>query len=93
MNELSCGDPGGPIAVRKWIGDVSAERVGHEWRAEDHEAILRAMRAADELTLALVAIARRESLETCVNDKERTDDHGIRSTTEPVGVDVSADGD
>jgi hypothetical protein len=28
-----------------------------------------------------------------VNDKERTDDHGIRSTTEPVGVDVSADGD
>ena len=30
MNELSCGDPGGPIAVRKWIGDVSAERVGHD---------------------------------------------------------------
>jgi hypothetical protein len=28
-----------------------------------------------------------------VNDKERTDDHGIRSTTEPVGVDVSAGGD
>jgi hypothetical protein len=41
MNELSCADPGGPIAVRKWIGDVSAERVGHEWRTEDHEAILR----------------------------------------------------
>ena len=62
MNELSCGDPGGPIAVRKWIGDVSAERVGQEWRTEDHEAILRAMRAADELTFALVARARGRRL-------------------------------
>jgi hypothetical protein len=33
-------------------------------RAEDHEALLRTMRAADELTLALVALARREALET-----------------------------
>jgi hypothetical protein len=48
MTELSCGDPGGPIAVRKWIGDVSAERVGQVWRTEDHEALLRAMRVADE---------------------------------------------
>ena len=64
MNELSCGDPGGPIAVRKWIGDVSAERVGQEWRMEDHEALLRAMRAADELTFALVARARGDASET-----------------------------
>ena len=91
MNETTCLKSG-PIAVRKWIGDVSAERVGELWRAEDHEALIRTMRAADELTLALVAIARRESLETRVNDKERTDDHGIPSTTEPVGVDVSTDG-
>jgi hypothetical protein len=75
------------------IGDVSAERVGQLWRAEDHEALLRTMRAADELTLALIAIARRESREAGVNNKERTDDHGVRSTTEPVGVDVSAGGD
>ena len=75
MNELSCGDPGGPIAVRKWIGDVSAERVGHEWRTEDHEAILRAMRAADELTFALVARARGDASETSLNSRERNDVH------------------
>jgi len=51
------------------------------------------MHAADELTLALVALARRESLETGMNDKERTDGHGVRSKTEPVGVDVHAGGD
>jgi hypothetical protein len=93
MNELSCGDPGGPIAVRKWIGDVSAERVGQEWRTEDHEAILRAMRAADELTFALVARARGDASETSLNSSERNDVHGIRSKTEPVGADVHAGGD
>ncbi len=92
MNEATC-IKGGPIAVRKWIGDVSAERVGQLWRAEDHQALLRTMRAADELTIALIALARREALETGVNAKERMDDHGVRSTTEPVGVDVSAGGD
>ena len=92
MNEMACSESVGPMAVRKWIGDVSAERVGQLWREEDHEALLRTMRAADELTLALIAIARRESLDAVVN-KERTDDHGVRSTTEPVGVDVSAGGD
>ena len=93
MNEPSCGDPGGPIAVRKWIGDVSAERVGQEWRTEDHEAILRAMRAADELTFALVARARGDASETSLNSRERNDVHGIRSKTEPVGADVHAGGD
>ncbi len=93
MNEVTCNEALGPITVRKWIGDVSAERVGQLWRAEDHEALLRTMRAADELTLALIAVARRESLEKSLNDKERTDGHGIRSTTEPVGVDVHSGGD
>ena len=93
MNGMICGESVGPIAVRKWIGDVSAERVGQMWRAEDHEALLRAMRAADELSLALVALARRESLEAGVNEKERTDGHGVQSKTEPVGIDVSAGGD
>ena len=93
MDEMTCRESVGPITVRKWIGDVSAERVGQLWRAEDHEALLRTMRAADELTLALVALARRESLETGMNDKERTDGHGIRSETEPLGVDVHAGGD
>lgn len=93
MNEMICGESVGPVAVRKWIGDVSAERVGQMWRAEDHEALLRAMRAADELSLALVALARRESLKAGVNEKERTDGHGVQSKTEPVGIDVSAGGD
>ena len=92
MNEMTCGESAGPITVRKWIGDVSAERVGQMWRAEDHEALLRAMRAADELTLALVALARRESLEG-VNENERTDGHGFRTKAESVGVDFSAGGD
>ena len=89
---MNCSESVGPIAVRKWIGDVSAERVGQLWRAEDHEVLLRTMRAADELTLALIAIARRECLEVRMNNKERTDEHGVRSTIEPVGVDVSAGG-
>jgi hypothetical protein len=93
MNEMMRGESVGPITVRKWIGDVSAERVGQLWRAGDHEALLRTMHAADELTLALVALARRESLETAVNDKERTDGYGVRSKTEPMGVDVHAGGD
>src|SRR5438876_10230284 len=48
MSEVTQGELNGPIAVRKWIGDVSADRVGQVWRAEDHEALLRTMRAADE---------------------------------------------
>jgi hypothetical protein len=87
---MTFGESVGPVAVRKWIGDVSAERVGQLWRSEDHEALLRTMHAADELTLALVALARRESLEPGMNDKERKDGHGVRSETEPLGVDVHA---
>ena len=79
--------------VRRWIGDVSAQRVGQVWHAEDHEALLRTMRAADELTLALVALARREVLEASSQIDERKDRHGIESTTEPVGADVHTGGD
>ena len=93
MDELMHSELGGPIAIRKWIGDVSAERVGQVWLAEDHEALLRTMRAADELTLALVALARREALEAGLGTNERVDLDGIRSTTEPVGVNVHAHGD
>jgi hypothetical protein len=51
------------LAARKWICEISAERVGSVWRAEDHEALLRTMRAADQLTEALIALARREVAE------------------------------
>ncbi len=40
MSEVTQGELNGSIAVRKWIGDVSADRVGQVWRAEDHEALL-----------------------------------------------------
>ena len=93
MSEAAHCESGGPIAVRKWIGDVSAERIGQVWRAEDHEALLWTMRAADDLTLALVALARREALDTVPQMNERKDLYGIRSTTEPVGATVRAHGD
>src|SRR6202795_3955973 len=88
MSEVTQGELNGSIAVRKWIGDVSADRVGQVWRAEEHEALLRTMRAADELTLALVALARREALEAGLGTNERMDLDGIRSTTEPGGVKI-----
>ena len=57
-------EPNVALAARKWICDVSAERVGSVWRAEDHEALVRTLRAADELTVALITLARREAAET-----------------------------
>src|SRR5256885_16102780 len=83
MSEVTQGELNGPIAVRKWIGDVSADRVGQVWRAEDHEALLRTMRAADELTLAVVALARPEALEEGLGKNERMDTDGIRWRAEP----------
>jgi hypothetical protein len=50
--------------ARKWICEVSAERVGNVWREEDHEALMRTLRAADNLTEALILIARREAKES-----------------------------
>jgi hypothetical protein len=52
------------LAARKWICEISAERVGSVWRAEDHEALVRTMRAADQLTEALIALARRDAAKT-----------------------------
>jgi hypothetical protein len=51
------------------------------------------MRAADELTLALVALARREALEAGLATNERMNLDGIRSTTESVGANIHASGD
>src|SRR5438105_4627729 len=71
MSEVTQGELNGSIAVRKWIGDVSADRVGQVWRAEDHEALLRTMRAADELTLALVVLARREGAGSGIGNERK----------------------
>lgn len=90
MTQCDCNEAS---AVRRWIGDVSAERVGQVWRTEDHDALLSTMRAADELTKALVALARREALESLVKTDERKEHHGTGSQTEPLGADVHAGGD
>jgi hypothetical protein len=90
MTKYDCNEA---CAIRRWIGDVSAERVGQMWRTEDHQALLSAMRAADEVTKALVAIGRREALESISKTEEREGHHGTGSQTEPLGVDVHAGGD
>jgi hypothetical protein len=78
------------IAARKWIGDISAERVGQLWRAEDHEVLLTTMRAADELTLALVALARREALDAGLDNNGRGHHDGARTQAESVGAEAHA---
>jgi hypothetical protein len=51
----------GTPAARKWIGDISAERIGEIWRQEDHEALVTTLRGVDQVTVGLVALARREA--------------------------------
>jgi hypothetical protein len=80
------------LAARKWIGDVSSERVGHTWRAEDHEALTRTMRAADELTLALMAFARADALDGLANS-ESEEQNGSHTPTESVGAEAHAHSD
>jgi hypothetical protein len=82
-----------PTAIRKWIGDVSAERVGQTWRAEDHEALIRMMHATDELAEALVASARRHAEKGAFEKSEMEDFDGVRATIKPVGLETQTRGD
>lgn len=47
----------------RWIGDLSAERVNHVWRPEDHEALLRNLRAADRLATQVAEFASMKAVE------------------------------
>ena len=47
----------------RWAGDISAERVGHLWRPEDHEAVMHNLRAADRLATQVVAFASAKAVE------------------------------
>lgn len=76
------------VTARKWIGEISAERVGRIWRPQDHEALSRTIRAADELTLALVALARSSAAEECTNGTEEVRDG--EHETQPVGSEAHA---
>ena len=42
-------EAGGGSKPRRWIGDISAERVDNIWRPEDHEAVIHNLRASDRL--------------------------------------------
>ena len=82
-----------PTAIRKWIGHVSAERVGQTWRAEDHETLIRMMRATDELAEALVASARRPADKGAFEKSEVEDFDGVRATIKPVGLETQTRSD
>jgi hypothetical protein len=90
MSNMSQEQSNPAVTARKWIGDVSAERIGQLWRAEDHEVLLTTMRAADELTLALVTLARREGLDAGLDKSGREDHDGARTETESVGAEAHA---
>lgn len=47
----------------RWVGDISAERVGNLWRPEDHEAVIHNLRAADRLATQVVAFSTRRAVE------------------------------
>lgn len=47
----------------RWAGDISAERVGHLWRSEDHEAVMHNLRAADRLATEVAAFAAGKAVE------------------------------
>lgn len=92
MKDAGQEQPNPALTARKWIGDVSAERVGHTWRAEDHEALTRTMRAADELTLALMAFARADAQDGLASS-EREEQNGNRTPIESVGSEAHAHSD
>ena len=45
------------------IGDISAERIDNVWRPEDHEAVMRNLRAADRLATQVVGSASAKAAE------------------------------
>lgn len=47
----------------RWAGDISAERVGDVWRAEDHQAVMHNLRAADRLATEVVAFAAAKAVD------------------------------
>ena len=40
------------LLPRPWMVEVSRERIGQAWRAEDHAALMRHLEAVDQLLLA-----------------------------------------
>ncbi len=59
------------FAIRTWICEASAQRVGQTWREEDHAALVRNMRAADRLTVQLVDFASERAVKTALQNRSR----------------------
>jgi hypothetical protein len=68
----------GTPAGRKWIGDISAARVGEIWPQEDHEALVTTLRGVDQVTVGLVALARREA-SPAGSKEQRGDDRSMET--------------
>ncbi len=81
------------IAIRTWICEASAQRVGQTWREEDHAALVRNMRAADRLTVQLVDFASERAVQTALQTVQREDLHGSRSEVEPSRAGLALRGD
>jgi hypothetical protein len=81
------------LAVRTWICDASAERVGQTWREEDHAALVRNMRAADRLTVQLVDFASQRAVKTALQTVQREDFYGSRSEVEHSRAGLALRGD
>ena len=54
---------GEELQARRWIADISAERVDNLWRQEDHEALMRNLRACDRLAMQVVEFASKKVVE------------------------------
>ncbi len=70
------------LAVRGWIGEASAERVGQIWRDEDHAVLVRNMRAANRLTVQLIDFASQRAVKTALDTVQRENSYGSRSEVE-----------
>ena len=81
------------LAVRSWIGEASAERVGQTWREEDHAALVRNMRSADKLTLQLIDFASERAVKTALKILQREDSYGSRSEVEHSRAGLAVRGD
>ena len=81
------------LAVRTWISEASAERVGQTWREEDHAALVRNMRAADKLTVQLVDFVSERAVKTALQTVQREDFYGSRSEVEHSRAGLAVRGD
>jgi len=61
VDDAVTAEGNGTAAGRKWIADISAERVGEIWRPEDHETLVSTLRGVDKVAVDLAALTQRET--------------------------------